>query len=246
MNDVPVPGPVPRFDIAEWRELGIVAGVTGRGPDLPPFDLGLAGSSTPVGTVIDHWRALHSSMPGFSAVVVSRHVHGTEVRWQDPSTGLVIQEGADGHATNRAGVLLAVTLADCVPVYVVDPIARLAALLHAGWRGTAAGILARGVGVLSAHGASVDRLLIHCGVGICGRCYEVGSEVFAACGVDPPAEGKGRLDLRGVLARQARELGVSHVSTSQWCSAHDRQEFFSHRGSGGADGRMVGYLGFSV
>jgi len=51
------------------------------------------------------------------------------------------------------------------------------------------------------------------------------------------------LDLRAVLARQARELGIEDVSVSPWCSAHDRDRFFSHRASGGGDGRMVAYLG---
>jgi copper oxidase (laccase) domain-containing protein len=51
------------------------------------------------------------------------------------------------------------------------------------------------------------------------------------------------LDLRAVLARQARELGIEDVSISPWCSAHDRDRFFSHRASGGRDGRMVAYLG---
>jgi copper oxidase (laccase) domain-containing protein len=71
----------------------------------------------------------------------------------------------------------------------------------------------------------------------------VGSEVFAACGLGVPAGGKGTLDLRALLAEQAVHLGVKHISTSQLCSRHDGPRFFSHRGSGGRDGRMVAYLG---
>ena len=84
---------------------------------------------------------------------------------------------------------------------------------------------------------------MHCGVAICGTCYEVGSEVFEALELSPPADGRGLLDLRAVLERQGRALGVSRVSTSDRCSAHDAADFFSHRASGGADGRMVAYLG---
>ena len=246
MLEVPVGAEsAPRLELAEWREqFGIVAGITGAGNGTAPFDLGLAGRTTSVATVLEHWRALQRSLPYFSAVIVARQVHGCEILWHQTAQGggLVIREGADGHATASPGLLLAVTAADCIPIYLCDPERRLIALLHAGWRGVAAGILARGVELLAARGASVDKLLVHCGIGICGFCYEVGSEVFAACGVAPPAGGKGPLDLRAVLAVQAANIGVQRVSTSPLCSRHD-PGFLSHRGSGGADGRMVAYLG---
>jgi YfiH family protein len=242
--EAPVPGPLPRFELAEWRERhGVVAGITGRGVGEVPFDLGLAGSLTPAGQVIARWLSLRAAVPGCAGIVVSRQVHGVEVLWHDAVRGLVILEGVDGHATASPGVLLAVTAADCVPVYVLDPVDRRIALLHAGWRGTAARILARGIAMLKDRGSRVHNLLIHCGIGICGTCYEVSSEVFSACGLPVPPGGKGLLDLRGVLADQARGEGVENVSTSPLCSAHDAPRFFSHRGSGGAEGRMVAYLG---
>lgn len=243
MTEVPVGGAVPRFELAGWREqYGVAAGITGRG-EGQPFDLGLAGTEVPVGQVMDRWGNLRRSLPEFSGAVVSRQVHGTEILWHQGAAGLQIHEGADGHATERSGLLLAVTAADCVPLYLVDPSERRIALLHAGWRGVAGGILRRGVALLTARGSRVDSLLVHCGVGICGACYEVGSEVFTGCGLATPAGGKGALDLRGVLVEQARALGVKHISTSQFCSRHDSGLFFSHRGSGGRDGRMVAYLG---
>lgn len=244
MIEAPVAGPLPLFELAEWRERhGVVAGITGRGAGDVPFDLGLAGSLAPAGQVIGRWLSLKATRPGWAGIVVSRQVHGVEVLWHDQIRGLVILEGADGHATARPGVLLALTAADCVPVYILDPVGRRIALVHAGWRGTAAGILARGIGLLKDRGSRVNNLLIHCGIGICGACYEVSSEVLSACGLTAPPEGKGRLDLRGVLVAQAREEGVENVSTSPFCSAHDAPRFFSHRGSGGAEGRMVAYLG---
>jgi copper oxidase (laccase) domain-containing protein len=88
---------------------------------------------------------------------------------------------------------------------------------------------------------SVTELIIHCGVGICGPCYEVGPEVqFAVLGSPRPA---GPLDLREALAARARTLGCTAVSVSGWCTAHDADRFFSHRRSGGRDGRMLAYLG---
>jgi copper oxidase (laccase) domain-containing protein len=125
----------------------------------------------------------------------------------------------------------------------VDPDARVIALLHAGWRGTAARILARGVEAMMAHGALPDRIAMHAGVGICGDCYEVGREVLEGCGLEAAGEGPWRLDLRDVLASQARALGIGQVTSSGHCSAHDGGLFFSHRRSRGNDGRMVAYLG---
>jgi YfiH family protein len=243
MIEVSVPGPVPRFELPDWRQrFRVVAGLTGQGGS-PGFNLGLAGATTPVGVVMDRWQAFRAALPGFSAVVVSRQVHGSEILWQDGGRGLVIHAGADGHATDRTGQLLAVTVADCIPVYLVDPTRRAIALLHAGWRGTAAGILRAGIALLVSRGTQIDDLLMHCGVGICGPCYEVGSEVFLGCGMAVPHSGRGPLDLRALLAKQASELGIRNVSISQFCSRHDGELFFSHRGSGGGEGRMVAYLG---
>jgi copper oxidase (laccase) domain-containing protein len=86
-------------------------------------------------------------------------------------------------------------------------------------------------------------LIMHCGIGICGVCYEVGSEVMRGCGAAAEGSGPWHLDLRATLVEQARGIGVSRVTTSSWCSAHHRPEFYSHRASQGADGRMVAYLG---
>lgn len=240
MIETPVEGPLPRYELAEWREeFGVLAGITGRGNGPLPFDLGLGGAS-PAGEVLDRWGALRRAVPGFHGVVVSRQVHGTRILWHDDVSGLVIHEGSDGHATASRGILLAVTAADCIPVYLLDPVRRVIALVHAGWRGTANGILALGLAELMRRGSIVENVLVHCGVGICGSCYEVGSEVFAGCGLPAPVGGQGALDLRRVLAEQARGQGVGRISISQFCSKHD-PGFFSHRGGSGA--RMVGYLG---
>lgn len=243
MAEVEVDGPVPRLELAQWRDdFGVLAGITRRGDPAAPFDLGLGGRTSPVGEVMGRWRAFRSAVPGFPGVVVSHQVHGSVVSWHGPLSGMLIDGDGDGHATATPGVLLTVTAADCIPVYLADPIARQVALVHAGWRGVAGRVLRQGLAALTARGSRVENVSIHCGVGICGRCYEVGAEVFAALGLPTPAAGKGSLDLRQVLIEQARHEGVEKVSTSQFCSAHD-PGFFSHRASHGADGRMVAYLG---
>lgn len=231
------------YELAEWRRHGLVAGITGRGTDPGRgFDLGLW-SDAPVGQTMGRWRAFRRAHPGFDAVVLGHQVHGIDVEVVGPARGWVQIEGVDGWVTTSRGVLLTVTVADCIPVYLVVP-GRGIALLHAGWRGTAGGILAVGLArlVQTANAAPSD-VIMHCGVGICGPCYEVGSEVMTGCGVAATGRGPWHLDLRHHLAAAGAVLGVGTITTSAWCSAHDRASFYSHRASGGSDGRMVAYLG---
>jgi YfiH family protein len=244
LREVPVPGSVPRFEIPAWRErYGVIAGVTGRGSDPERgFDLGL-GSREPVGDVMTRWLTFRRGLPEFQAIALGNQVHGVQVMSLDSGRGWIQVEGVDGWTTTTSGILLTVTIADCIPVYLVAP-RRGVALLHAGWRGTAGGILDRGVEILqSATGCEPADIVMHCGVGICGSCYEVGSEVVEGCGGQAMGAGPWHVDLRERLQSQARGLGLSQVTTSGWCSAHDRASFYSHRASRGADGRMVAYIG---
>lgn len=244
LREVPVPGLIPRYEVPSWRErFGVVAGITGRGDGREGFDLGL-GTREPVAAVVARWRALRGAEPGFRAVVTGHQVHGADLAWHMGAAGWVIRDGLDGHLTLAAGTLLAVTVADCIPVYLAVPSRGALGLLHAGWRGAAAGILERGIGELAARlNVTASDIVMHCGVGICGTCYEVGSEVRERCGLPAPGPGPWKLDLRALLAGRAVRLGVGEVTVSPWCSAHDRPRFYSHRGSGGADGRMAAYLG---
>ena len=243
LHEAPRPGPVPRFEVPHWREqFGVVAGITGRGAGpAPGFDLGLW-TGQPVGDVMSRWAALRRAEPGFRRFILGHQVHGATVAWHGGGSGWTIIEALDGHLTTEAGVLLMVTVADCVPVYLVAP-GKAVGILHAGWRGTAAGILERGIAELKTAGCSPASIVMHLGVAICGDCYEVGSEVMAGCGAPARGDGPWCLDLRGALAERARRAGLEQITASSWCSAHDRPRFYSHRASGGSDGRMVAYLG---
>ncbi len=246
VREIPVPGAVPRFEIPRWRErFGVVAGITGRGtPEGRGFDLGLW-SREPVGEVMSRWLAFRREMSEFQAVALGNQVHGIELMALNHGRGWIYVEGIDGWITTTPGILLTVTVADCVPVYLLVP-GRGVALLHAGWRGTARSILGRGLeALLAATAASPSKVIMHCGVGICGNCYEVGSEVLTGCGVAAPGQGPWHLDLRDRLLEQASGLGLVQSTTSSWCSAHDHSTFYSHRASGGTDGRMVAYIGIS-
>jgi len=235
---------VPRAELAEWLDrFGLVAGLTVRGGN-GGFSLGLM-TEEPVGQVMGRWRAfLHAVRPRFPAFQMARQAHAATVVWHDGvGPGWHVAEDVDGHATSQAGLLLGVTIADCVPVYLAAPGGSAFALLHAGWRGIAAGILERGVGLLASRArVGAGELAVHIGVGICGRCYEVGPEVVLAI-EGKRTKGASQLDLRDALAGRAARLGVRDLTRSPHCTACSRDRFFSHRGSAGRDGRMVAYLG---
>lgn len=254
----------------EARFPRLAAGITAAGPEA---DFGV-GTVSPAGRFFRRHAALAEQL-GFPMSVMARQVHGSRVvrvgdalaaadggrgtgrRGAEGPGGIPAPEtrgggphfylagAADGLLTDRAAVLLAVTAADCIPVYLVEPTSGVVGLLHAGWRGVAAGVLEAALGRIAAEWPGALReLVLHLGPGICGSCYEVGPEVREALGL-APAE-RGPVDLRAALARRAVEAGVSpeRVSISGWCPRCEGDRFHSHRGSRGSAGRMAAYIGW--
>ncbi|HEU0015900.1 MAG TPA: polyphenol oxidase family protein, partial [Longimicrobium sp.] len=230
----------------EWgqRFPWLVQGATGRG-DGEPFDLGLSGQQ-PVGAVLDRWRALLEAA-GMRTAAHARQVHeaGLWIHRGEAAPGILLMDGFDGHVTDCADLLLSVSVADCVPVSVVEPDARVVALVHAGWRGTAAGIVERAVNRIAESWQSApERLWLHCGPSICGACYEVGPEVHAGVRPHrPPPQGPTCIDLRPAIGERAVAAGVprERITLSAHCTRCGPPDFFSHRG--GSKSRQMGVLG---
>lgn len=238
LRERPAGGDLPLHHLEEWTERfpWLVHGTTGRGGE-GGFDLGLFGE-TPVAEVMSHWRALRDRT-GLGRAVHGLQVHETTVLTHSTDEpGLYITEGVDGHVTGRPGILLTVAVADCVPIAVVDERRRRVALLHGGWRGTAAGIVEAGLERL---GGDPSDLHAHMGPAICGDCYEVGPEVHEALGLPVP-EGKAPVDVRAVQAWRLRDAGLptQQITVSAHCTRCG-EGFFSHRG--GSSARQMGVLG---
>ena len=232
-------------ELSAWfNSYGLIAGITTRGGPAGDFDLGLM-TTDPSDSVTSRWAALDQAFASdFPGVVVSLQPHGSEVREHQSSfEGWLVLTGYDGHITGLDGVLLAVTVADCVPVYVAHPPTGSIALLHAGWRGIAAGILEQGIDQLAAMVAAPrNELVMHCGVAIGADHYEVGPDVHEQLGLDA-VKGPAPVDLRGVVAVRARAVGVEEITRSPWCTYRDSEHFWSHRRDREAAGRMIAYLG---
>jgi len=187
-----------------------------------------------------------------------RQVHGTVVRTvADTADPFVapLPEGdielpeADGQATRLRGVAPMVLTADCVPIALAG--SRLSgandgaavAMLHAGWRGLAGGIVADGVRAIRELGAD-GPLEAAIGPGAGGCCYEVGDEVhevFAAHG-DRARRGR-NLDLKVIARDQLEQAGVRTVHDVGLCTiCSDEALFFSHRRDRGVTGRQGGLV----
>jgi len=172
----------------------------------------------------------------------SRQVHGTLVQRVSAVAGRggePVAIDADGQATALAGVGAMVLTADCLPVALGGDGA--VAMLHAGWRGLAAGVLEEGIRALRELGAAGPiEAVVGPGAGVC--CYDVGPEVHAAFGQDhpgPPHRHGKNIDLRGIAHERLLAAGVARVLDANACTICD-EHFFSHRREGARAGRQGG------
>jgi YfiH family protein len=145
---------------------------------------------------------------------------------------------ADGQATDKRGLGALVLTADCLPVALGTDGA--VAMVHAGWRGLAAGVLEEGVRVVRELGGSGEMAaLVGPGAGPC--CYEVGEEVHAAFGGGYRIEGPAtrNIDLKAIARDRLLAAGVLEVRAVAACTICD-ERFFSHRREGARAGRQGG------
>ena len=177
---------------------------------------------------------------GVAGVAVPRQVHGAVVAAVEaPVDGyrVGVADG-DGVATALTALAVGVHVADCLPIAVGGQGGVV--MLHGGWRGLDAGIVAEGVRALRTLGAEGELEAV-IGPGVGGCCYETDDDVrarFAAYGA-----GRGRLlDLKAIAAAQLREAGVGAVHDVELCTlCAPTGRFFSHRRDGVATGRQGGF-----
>jgi polyphenol oxidase len=184
---------------------------------------------------VDRNRRILADLVGVSldAVLQGRQVHGSRVERRAGPDGALSE--ADGQATAARCLAALVLTADCLPVAVVGE--RAVAMLHAGWRGLAEGVLEEGVEALRELGDD-GALQAAIGPGAGGCCYEVGPEVHRAFGHEAP---QGPIDLKAIAAERLRAAGVAQVHDVGLCTmCSDPELFFSHRRDGGLTGRQAG------
>lgn len=170
----------------------------------------------------------------------ARQVHGVNVarvaRVPDRRSG---PDEADGVTTVLPGLAPMVLSADCLPIALAGRGA--VAMLHAGWRGLAAGVVREGVRALRELGPA-EPLVAAIGPGAGPCCYEVGEEVRAAfSGCSTPGAGERRFDLKAAARQMLALAGVTRVYDVGLCTiCSDPSLFFSHRRDRGNTGRQAG------
>ena len=147
----------------------------------------------------------------------------------------------DALVTNQPGVTVSVRTADCYPILLADPRNRAVAAVHAGWRGTAARIVAATLlEMRERFGTRAADVLAAIGPGIGPCCYEVGIEVARQFGL----EHAGRVDLAAANRSQLIAAGVadSHIETTGGCTKCDAGQFHSFRRDRDQAGRMISFV----
>ena len=210
------------------------------------MNLGVAVGDDPA-RVAENWQRLGDGVRLRFARV--RQVHGDRVVLAtEPHEP---REDADAVASATPGVAACVSVADCVPVLLADPRSGAVAAVHAGWRGSLAGIAVRAVELLAERfGADPAELLAAVGPSIGPCCYEVDPDLAARFGaafgaaVANASPAQPRLDLWMANERALRSAGLrpGNVEVLGRCTACEPARFYSHRRDRGQTGRQVGFI----
>ena len=173
-----------------------------------------------------------------------RQEHTTNILQDSDSHQQHFNQAFDGHYTCQPGMVCTIMTADCLPVFICDQKGTEIALVHAGWRGLADGIVES---ALELFATPKDELLVHCGPAISQQNFEIGPEVKEALGgsdrfyqTQPNKAGHFLADLTGLLGERMAAEGVMFTQSGH-CTYADRDKFFSYRRDG-VTGRIVSLL----
>jgi YfiH family protein len=176
-------------------------------------------------------------------------VHGATVVRAEARRSFDKSARADAIVGDDPAKVLSVRVADCVPILLATEDGKTVAAVHAGWRGVVAGAVNAAVAQLNGHGSKCFAAIGPC---IGGDAFEVGPEVLAefvaAFDGDAPivrrVGEKGHVDLREAVKLQLLRAGVpaDRIDTTDRCTHHDADEFFSHRRENGVTGRMAAII----
>lgn len=188
-------------------------------------------------------------------IVTMKQVHGDHIVEVKDKTLKEVGE-ADGMITAATDLYLGVLTADCVPILFVAPERKLVAAVHAGWRGTLAGIAQNMVGLFDNHfGVAANELEVALGPAIGACCYEVKNDVagpliekwggIAQTSLQSRGE-KSFLDLRLLNRNVLAESGISEKNIYEIgpCTSCSPDHFFSYRRERGETGRQISFIGW--
>jgi YfiH family protein len=215
---------------------------------VPYEELNLGGAVGDDPEAVRTNRELAAKSLGLDAarVVWMNQVHGAEVVVVEEPWGDRPVPEADAVVTTRRGLALAVLTADCTPVLLADPVAGVAAAVHAGRPGMVAGVVPAAVRAMTGLGAEPGRIVARTGPAVCGRCYEVPETMRAeVAAVEPAAHsetswGTPAVDVTAGVHAQLERLGVCDREQSPVCTIESGDHFSYRRDR--TTGRLAGYV----
>ena len=230
---------------------GLVAGVSTRHGGLskaPYTSLNLGVHTDDYTAVIEQNLSLFCTDLGVSSTDLARsyQVHGDKI-WVTGRAGY--QSGFDAMISVQPGVFAGVGIADCTPILLADPVTRVCAAIHAGWKGTVAQIVYKTAKrMIENRGSNPTDILAYIGPCISQKHFEVGDEV--AVHFDEAFKmrkgAKWHVDLKAANAAQLQSLGIQQIEVDPACTVENNADFFSHRTEKGMTGRMLALIGFQA
>lgn len=177
-------------------------------------------------------------------LVLAQQVHGTKIASvrRRPLKPVSFYRQTDALITNQRHILIGILTADCAPVFFYDPRRQVIALVHAGWRGVAKGIVPKCVKVMKEYycSAAAD-ILAGIGPYISRQHYEIDRATAAALGMR--AKGKAKVDLGELIIQQLLEMNVLEKNIAKGCfRTYNCPLFFSYRKHHEKAGRMLSFL----
>lgn len=254
------------LEIEEFKKSGIKAVFTTRiggvsQGDYESLNLGLHTGDNPLFVLDNRQKAAKLISADSHKLVAGKQVHGNQskvVKESEQGRGAVDEKDSipevDALITDKEGLPLISFYADCVPLYIFDPVKRVAALAHAGWRGTVKKIASKTIfRMKEKFGINPEDCLAAIGPAICRDHYIVDDRVINEFKnafslwrqlVSPRDSGDYLLDLKKANYLLFREMGLyeNNIIISDMCTFCEEKYFYSYRRDGGKTGRMASLL----
>lgn len=189
-------------------------------------------------------------------LVFSNQVHDTKIKIVTKEDCQKVMTGMDGLMTDEEGICLVTLYADCVPLFFYDPVKKVVAISHSGWKGTRHRMGKVTIEKMKeVYGSRAEDIIVAIGPSICQACYEISEDVAMEFKEEFPAQwyhafmiekgnGKYQLDLWKVNELILLEAGIQkeHLDVTDVCTCCNPDLLFSHRASKGKRGNLAGFI----
>ena len=190
----------------------------------------------------------------YKNLVSAKQIHGNKiarVSMSDIGKGATNYEfsieDSDGLITDIPNLPLFAFYADCVPIFLVDPVNKAVGIVHSGWKGTLYNISGNAINAfIKEFNSRPKDIIATIGPYICQKCYEVSDDIIIKFKESGFIEDEdvlfNKLDLGNIIKKQLLDRGLENIEKTEYCTSCNIDMFFSHRKENGKTGRMAGII----